>query len=163
MDSKNIKTFEMDIYSTVYTKRDLLLFYKEVDQLVDSIFKTDTDFSKSSSSILGKDKKQNVEEYLRANNIDFKNPVAIKETLLKIKKLGEAFPVVSLTLAFEPTEKILKDISFWFIKRLNTKVILDIDYERAFIGGALISYGGRYKDYSLREKIDKYFSSKYKI
>jgi F0F1-type ATP synthase delta subunit len=160
VDNKNINRIENDIYSTVYTRQDLVLFYKEMDQVINSIFKTQSSFSESSSAVLGMVKKEKIDNYLLEKKVDLNNPVKLKEALEKIKIIGKSFPVVNLTLAFEPTEKILKDVNIWFIKRLNTKVILEISLERKFIGGAYISLDGKYKDYSLEEKINKYFESK---
>lgn len=62
--------------------------------------------------------------------------------------------IIKLTLGFEPT--MVSIDKFWgkIVDALGRYVILDIDYQPKLLGGAFISYGGEYKDYSLRKLLD---------
>lgn len=148
------------LFDSIYTTSELQLFYKEIDQLVSVLFKESQPIEEIMQKLLSPEKKESLLAYLEKSNIDMKNPVMIQEELLKIKKLGNNLPVVHLTLAFEPTTLILKNINLWFLRRLQKKVLLDIVLERTVLGGAFISFDGLYKDYTLKTKIDAYFDKK---
>lgn len=146
-----------ELFSTVFTKQDFLLFYKEVDQIMTQMFTGSGNFEETVKSILSPEKNNSILEFLKQESVKMENPVDIKVALSKIQKLGDGLPIISLALAIEPTTSVIKNISFWFTKRLDRKVILDFKLERNFIGGAYISYNGLYKDYTLQTKIDTYF------
>lgn len=148
------------LFSTVYTKEDLLIFYKEIDQLIALLFTGPGELSEKMDQVVAADKKKSLLYYLGATNTRLDNLVDIKEALSKVERLGNALPVVTLELAFEPTESIIKTISYWFVKRIQTKVILDFTLERRIIGGAYVAVNGTYKDYTLQTKINKYFAVK---
>lgn len=156
----NSKLETNTLFDSIYTTSELQLFYKEIDQLVSILFKESQPIEEIMQKLLSPEKKESLLDYLEKSNIDMKNPVMIQEELLKIKKLGNNLPVVHLTLAFEPTTLILKNINLWFLRRLQKKVLLDIVLERIVLGGAFISYDGLYKDYTLKTKIDAYFDKK---
>lgn len=145
------------LFSTIYTKQDLLLFYKEVDQIMTNMFTEPENFEETASGILAPEKKTAVFNFLKQENVKMNNPVDIKVGLSKIKKIGDNLPIVSLRLAYEPTEAVIKTISSWFIKKLGQKVVIDFSLERSIIGGVYISYNGLYKDYTLKTKVEKYF------
>ncbi len=156
----NSKIETIELFNSIYTTAELQLFYKEVDQLVSLLFKGSQPVDEIMQDLLSPEKKENLLSYLQKSNIDLKNPVVLQEELLKIKKLGNNLPVIHLTLAFEPTTAILKNINLWFLRRLQKKVLLDIVLERTVLGGAFISFDGLYKDYTLKTKIDTYFDKK---
>lgn len=151
-------SLETDLFSSVYTERDLLLFYKEIDQIIADMFKGNNTFEQTLGNILSPKKKTSILSYLHHENVNLERLVDVKVALSKIQKLGNSLPVVSLTLAIEPTEKITEDISFWFTKRFGKKVLLSFSLERSMIGGAYVSFDGLYKDYTLKTKIEKYFN-----
>ena len=158
MDEKEVANNEVNsLFTTVYTRQDLLLFYKEIDQFIAELFKGDGTFEEKVNGYLPWDKKDSILEFLKTEKVRLDNPVEIKETMSKIQKLGDALPVVSLKLAFDPPENILKNLSSWFLRRMQRKVVFEIARERAIIGGVYISYNGLYKDYTLRTKMNTYF------
>lgn len=151
------------IFDTIYTFSELQLFYKEIDTIVSSLFKSEGQIEGAIHEIVSPEKAENILEYLHTLSVDLKNPVALQEALLKLKSTGNQIPVVHMTLAFEPTNTVLKSISLWFLRREQKKVILDLTLERQILGGAFISYDGLYKDYTLKTKLDKYFSKEREI
>lgn len=153
----NTNEQEMEIFDTIYSASELQLFYKEIDKIISSLFIGGSSIEDKMAAVISPEKKERVMSFLKATDANLSNPVEIQEALLKLKKMGETLPVVYLELAFEPTEQILKNISLWFLRRMNKKVILDTTLERQDIGGAYITFGGLYKDYTLKTKIDKYF------
>lgn len=146
-----------DVFNSIYSISELQLFYKEIDHIVSGLFSDSSPVSSVLENSLSPEKKEVVMQYLEQNHVDMNNPVLIQESLLKLKSEGNKIPVVNLTLAFEPTQAILKNINLWFLRRTQKKVLLNITLERSILGGAFISYDGRYKDYTVKTKLDKYF------
>lgn len=157
IDITHNKEFLASMFNTIYTKEDLVLFYKEIDQLMTLIFTGSGTVEEKMDQILSPDKKKSLLSYFQATHTRPENVVEVKEALSKVGKLGNLLPVISLALAFEPTESTIKTISNWFLRRLHTRVVLDIALERSVIGGAYISFNGTYRNYTLQTKIDKYF------
>ena len=62
--------------------------------------------------------------------------------------------VVKLTLAFEPTSISID--KFWskIVEITGRHVLLDIFYKPRILGGAHVSSGGEYKDFSLEKALD---------
>jgi F0F1-type ATP synthase delta subunit len=158
MNNKIQSINTQELFNTIYTKDELLLFYHEIDQLIADLFTGKQGVQEKMNELLSFEKKKNIMYYLTAMQINMGNIVMVKEALAKIQTLGNKIPVVTLQLAFEPTEPIIASFSFWFIKNFGTKVILDIHLERKIIGGALISLNGKYDDFTLETKIDTYFN-----
>lgn len=156
MNNKTVSQ-DVEIFDMIYSTSELQLFYKEVDKIISSLFTGSTTAEEKITAAVSPEKKDRIISFLKNSKVNLSNPVEIQEALLKLKKIGDSIPVVYLQLAFEPTEQILKNISLWFLRRTNKKVILNISLERQDIGGAYITFGGLYKDYTLRTKIDKYF------
>lgn len=82
-----------------------------------------------------------------------------KESYLKgLKKELEELEVVKLTLGFEPSIEVIENIHSWVWKNAGKTVVLDLSYNPAILGGAIIAYKGKYEDYSLRSKLRKIFT-----
>ena len=65
---------------------------------------------------------------------------------------------INITLAFDPTERIIDNIYAWVAKNVGQDVIISLAIEPRILGGAVLSYKGLYFDYSLSKKLDKAFS-----
>lgn len=81
----------------------------------------------------------------------------IREVLVDISKALDELPIVSLTLAFEPSGKMVEKIYSFLTTTLQKPIVADIKIEPLILGGAIVEYGGVYKDVSLKTKIDKTF------
>ncbi|MBP6913710.1 MAG: hypothetical protein KBC00_03810 [Candidatus Levybacteria bacterium] len=158
MNNKTQQINTLSLFNTIYTKDELVLFYHEVDQLIAEIFIGNQGLQEKMNQLLSFEKKKNIMYYLTTMQVNTENIVMVKEALSKIQFLGNQIPVVSLQLAFEPTEPIIESLSSWFVQNIKTKVILDIHLERKIIGGALISLNGIYDDFTLKTKIETYFN-----
>ena len=162
MDTKNkeINIDLQDFFSMIYTKNDLVLFYKEIDQVIAELFKSSEGTEHVLGETLSSEKKQKIMAFLKASGIELSDQVKVQEQLQIIKELGNLLPVVSLVLAFEPTAKNIRNISLWFNRSLDQKVLLDITLERTIIGGAHISFEGLYHDATLKTTINHLLDTK---
>ena len=63
----------------------------------------------------------------------------------KVTKL----PVLELTLAVDPSEKLLQDVQEWVAVNVHMKVLIETKVNSKLIGGLMISINGYYHDYSI--------------
>jgi F0F1-type ATP synthase delta subunit len=93
------------------------------------------------------------------NTINTGNKDNVRDFLQKITTVTTTIPTVELTLAFEPTEEILMNLSQWFMMQLKKQVLFAIKIDYSLIAGACISFSGKYKDYSLKPFFDNVAST----
>jgi F0F1-type ATP synthase delta subunit len=92
---------------------------------------------------------------LRDNNITSQSNNTLKDFLTKLQETTIALPLLSLTIAFEPTEETLKAFSEWFLLNVKKQVLFDIAVDPTLIGGATISYNGKHVNFSIKPTFDK--------
>lgn len=94
--------------------------------------------------------------YLEQKGLEPQGDSGQKSFIEEIIKYLKDLPKVKVTLAFEPddafTTRLCDDIS----AQTGNKAILDILVNYHIIGGALIEFNGKYKDYSLEPRVDEY-------
>lgn len=66
----------------------------------------------------------------------------------------EKIPTVKLTLATAPSALFLEKCLMQIESMTKTEKLLEINIDPKIIGGATIEYQGKYKDYSLRSKLN---------
>ncbi|HET9946440.1 MAG TPA: F0F1 ATP synthase subunit delta [Patescibacteria group bacterium] len=78
------------------------------------------------------------------------SPKALYEFLKTILSQIKTLPIVSLTLAIEPTHHMIDAIS----QAINQPSLIDIDVNPSLIGGAIVAYQGKYSDKSLKKTLE---------
>jgi hypothetical protein len=140
---------DFDITSVIQTRSQLELLAKETDILIDSLYRSgDQDFDHKLRSAVRISTAAMIGE-MQGSQSDMKRLLEdFKESLSN----AEYFQI---TLAFEPTQKFVGQIVSWVRENINSKAILDINYDSNLIGGAQLSYKGKYVDLSLRKKLSE--------
>jgi len=59
-----------------------------------------------------------------------------------------------MTLAYRPEKRILLQIQEWLKRELRNPPKLKIKVDPKIIGGAVIEFKGRYKDFSMRKMLE---------
>ena len=138
----------LEIIKTKDDARELLL---QIEDALNELYKHKKDGLSVIEDVFPYEKKEKMLALLAAQKVDVKNSIQVTEFFNQLQKTIQAIPVVSLTLAFEPKFSFIKKMSSWLVVRLKKTVLLDITVDRLLIGGAIVSSGGRYKDYSLKK------------
>lgn len=76
------------------------------------------------------------------------------DSAIKRENLAD-LPVLSMTLAFTPSRDFLTDIIKGLREQYENNLILDILVDENIIGGAVVTYKGQYRDYSLRKRLEE--------
>lgn len=149
---KNI--FE-DLIKRIVTKEELIILLEEINLLERLIFKNKG--APLSERARGKIREE-TRDYLKKLEKDrfFSNsPNEQFSFFEKIKKWLQEVPQVKLEIAFKPSEDFLLRIKGWFREENQQEVILDMVVNHQIVGGAVIEYQGRYRNFTLAKKIEE--------
>ena len=75
---------------------------------------------------------------------------------LRAKQKVKNVPSVRLIIAYEPSEDAIDRFYSFIVDACQRPVLLDIGYAPDIIGGAVVIYEGKYRDYSFKNIFIKY-------
>lgn len=140
------------------TKNQANNFVQGLNNILDQLYEVNFNIEKSLSNEFGLERKDKFMTMLRENNMNNTNLDGMKKFLQNMQETTRKLPTLTLTLAFEPNETILKTILQWFLFTLNKQVLLEIDVNKNIIAGATMNYNGKYKDFSVKPQLDQIIS-----
>ncbi len=149
----------IDLSDFFITKAQANDFATRLNAIVDMMYTTNFDLEKALMHELGIHKKDAFMKLLRENKMSDASHSAMQDFLKKMQETITSLPVVSLTIAFEPSEETLKALSQWFLTTRNKQVLFDILTDEKLIAGAIITSNGKFKDYSIRKDFDRIIRS----
>lgn len=149
----------MTIFDFVKTQDDVDSALENIRRLEEHLFEKrhekddvfevlDTDFNyKFSELLVDWFYKHNVTKNTRPTN------TMLQEALHSLKITLESVNSFRVTLAFIPTQKFISQMFQWVKTNLGENVVLDISHNEKMLGGAIVSYAGKYADYSLEKAL----------
>lgn len=81
------------------------------------------------------------------------NQIAIKRQIDYITTKLRLCKTVQITIAFQPDDDTVTLFSDWVKKNIKPDMLIDLQFDKTIVGGALIVAGGIYKDYSARKNL----------
>ncbi|MGI8420472.1 MAG: hypothetical protein ACR2LN_07590 [Candidatus Levyibacteriota bacterium] len=85
------------------------------------------------------------------------NQSAIKKAGEKLQEKLATCKTIQITLAFQPNETAIELFSDWVKKNVDGGTLIDLQFDKTIVGGALIVSSGIYKDYSVRKALSNRF------
>ncbi len=144
-----------EIFNYINTKFDLDMLNFEVGILRESIFKQgEGSFENVLITKVRPVVSAAVQKELKDQNIK------VDEYLNGLKKEIKKFELVTITLAYEPTNATFNNLGSWVRKNTFGLTVIDINYDPSIVAGAIIVFKGKYVDYSIRTQIKSLFESK---
>jgi F0F1-type ATP synthase delta subunit len=134
------------VLSSLKTRDDVEAVEEEIKKISKSLYEGDVN---SIQNVLKKDIRNFFSEIVRQEtNI---NDIKSVENYLRIleEKLKAIFDV-TIIVAFEPSGYAISKFYDLVQQNIKEKIVLDIEFDPHIIGGAIIIYKGKYKDYSLK-------------
>jgi hypothetical protein len=140
------------LLENIKTKREAERLLEEIEILRNGLFEAGGDAFKS----LLKNKvraitAENIRQVFAKEGIDK------RKYLDEIEELVMKMPNVSLILAFEPSEGAVERFYTRISEATGRQVLLDVVYEPQIIGGAVIIFNGRYRDFSFKKIFEAEF------
>jgi hypothetical protein len=140
---------DFNIASAVSTRNEVEILVSEIDILLDSLYRTG---------------EQNYDQILRSqirfNTATLFNQLSgsredIKRSLEEIKQKLLTVEYFRIVLAFEPTSKFMYQLAAKIRELFSPNAVLEIDYQSDLLGGAQMTWRGKYIDLSLRKQLQE--------
>lgn len=139
---------EKIVLDRLVTKKDVGDLLDTIDLLLNTLYQKDGDaFDKTLST--------SVDEWFSdiVRGLE-KNGLQKEDFLKSIGEMIKSLEEVKITIHEPPNERLKEAIKNWIDANLGTKVVADFEIKKSILGGAIISYKGKYVDYSLRKRLD---------
>lgn len=158
MNDENLIRY--DSLKSLKTTQEADSFAELIDSILPNLFKIkDSEFEDILSKTTGKSNSTLIKNLLEENKITQTDHTGIKRVLVQVRDIIKKFKVVKLTVAIDPTEQTISRISEWVYKNYGPGNLLDIETDESILGGAIVSIGGFYKDFSLKKAIGEVFTN----
>lgn len=146
--SNEVNQFD-GILKTLILKEDAEQFMDSIDQAIDMLFQSKAAFEDALGTIFSREHKKEILRLLDAQKIVTTQVTDVEAFFRDLKDRVSNIPVLQLTLAIHPSEKLLRNIQDWVEENVNMKVFMETKVNPKLIGGLMISINGYYHDYSL--------------
>ena len=144
-----------DFAEKIRTREELIFFLEEIARVRQIIFKDkEVSLSKKMEGKVSRELKKFLES-LEKEGVISGSRERQSAFLEKLEKELQSLPEIRLEIAFSPGDDFLNKISQWFEKELSQKIILDLTINPKVVGGAIIEYQGKWRDFSLAKEIDQ--------
>jgi len=150
-----------NILKDIKTVAELDNFLAEVENVLAGLFKVknksidlilDTTAGKSTAGI--------IKRLAEQNKIIPSDYPSLEKVLTGLKVDLKKIKILKISLAIDPSQEQIDHIFDWVKENLGKGIILDIDKDESILGGAIISFDGTYKDFSLRRTLEGIFQTK---
>jgi F0F1-type ATP synthase delta subunit len=141
---------QIDLSQFFITKSQATDFMRSLDSIIDQLYEVNFDINKTLADEFGIEKRDKFMELLRDSKMTNASNDTLKALLQNMQETVKKLPILSLSIAFEPTEAVLKSFLEWCLFTLNRQVIIDLEVDRNLIAGATINFNGKFKDYSIK-------------
>lgn len=142
----------------IKTTDDLVVLDEEIDMVLQSIYHTEIyDLEEILAKYVRVRVAVEIKKLINYNSIAGKDQT--RALLSDAYRTICALPILKLTMAFEPSESVIDNISNWARSNLQSGMLLDLSLDRSLLGGAQIVHEGKYYDYSLKKKIKEVFEN----
>jgi F0F1-type ATP synthase delta subunit len=140
----------IDLSSFFHTRDQANDFSIRLSTISEKIYQNNFDLDKTLSEQFGLKKKDALIAFLRTNKVNAQSPSELNSFFnTLIDKISE-LPVLSISIAFNPTEETLRMLSEWFLLNRKSQVLFEIIVNPDLIAGCTISFNGKYIDYSIK-------------
>jgi F0F1-type ATP synthase delta subunit len=145
----------LDLSDFFSTKAQSVDFSTRLSAVSQQVFATNFNLEATLIDQLGLQKKDKFITLLRDNSVKVESNSALQEFFGQIQTQISSLQVATITLAFEPDETALRDLSQWFFQNLNRQVLFEIQIDPDLIGGVAILYNGKYQDLSVKSRFSQ--------
>ena len=156
--NSNKKDRYLDILSSIKTDTDAVQFSSSLNKLAFSLYETRESINQKISRFLSNEQKDKIILYCKEHGINIDDLISFQKFISELDAAVKNLPKITLFLAYDPRDESVSIISDWFILNLKQKILLNIEVDKKIIGGAVIVYKGIYKNYSLKNKLDRMLS-----
>jgi F0F1-type ATP synthase delta subunit len=142
----------LDVSFFCKTKPQAIDFANRIASVMHELYSTSFNLDKTLMKSLGMQKKDKLLSLMRERGVVIDSRQSLKAFFEEIQSTVSKLSLLTLTVAFDPDETTLSSLSQWFLLNIKKQVLFEIVVKEELIGGALISYNGKFLDCSLKER-----------
>lgn len=143
-----------ELLKATSTKDEVEVLIGELNLLIDSLYSSEEGGFDHALAKIRNTTASVIETYFQVNT-DNDREGQLRDAVKKLKDLSE----LQLTVAYDPPRETLLKIVSWLRTNVADNVVLDIHISPSTIAGVVISYKGKYHDYSYKNKIEEYLQN----
>lgn len=135
---------------TTYHTREILI---AIDQLQTAFFQKKQSFLKTLEVEIPFPLSETLKKLAEDHQINLENAADTDMFFGDVREAIQQIPVLTLTLSFSPTMSMIDKIYGWLGLNAHNQIMLDFKVDESLIGGAQITFKGKYKDFSLKHEM----------
>jgi F0F1-type ATP synthase delta subunit len=148
----------LDLSDFFTTKAEAINFTSKLSTISQQVYATNFNLESALTDQFGLQKKDKFMSLLRNNEVKTESNTGLQDFFKGIGEQIASLPVATLTLAFEPDETVLHNLSQWFYQNINKQILFEIQIDPDLIAGVTILYNGKSQDFSVRQKFNQIVS-----
>lgn len=155
-----MNTYFTKILRHIKTTSDADTLLSQIDQVLENLYQvTSVSLNELLDQNLSTEVATEIKNAFHEHGLSWEHHEEVKSFFINLKLELAKCKVITLTLAYHPTEKHLKRLKMWTEKNLTTSFIFEIEHDESIIAGAIIILNGQYLDLSVKRKLDAYFAA----
>lgn len=147
------------LLDALITKEDVAKMQQSLDQVIEKIYSTKVDVNKMLAEVFPREIKAVIVDLAEKKGVSIKDPVAFQNVLTAVKEQIRKISLIEISVGGVVTEEFLYKMQRWFDENIDNKVIIQIKQDPSIIGGAVISYNGKFHDYTVNAEVEKLLST----
>ena len=128
---------------------------QNIDELKDSLYNKRVDLDKKMSELFSFELKEKIKAYSWQEQVNLNDPVSFGKFLNNLRGHIKNMPVVTVKIAFNPDEEIVKEITAWVVESYGKDILIDLQRDSGLIGGTVIEFNQQSLDFSLKKKLEE--------
>ena len=160
MDNLSYKSRLLSLLTTIDDLSDL---EDKIDRLSTLLGRIDTNFEPKIKEILDFNKFNAFLEDFQNLHLKPNSQTDLSNYIDFIKGKIQHLKFLKLTIAVNPSKELVDEIFYWINKNVGEDIILDLDIDKTIIAGGVVEFEGRFKDYSVKRKLDSFFTANPKL
>lgn len=145
------------------TTQEVDILLTKIDEMLEALFKLNqSSFTQIFAGELPTTLSKLIQESFLKENLSFQKPQELNQFLTRLKELLQTTTVMTITIAFSPSDEAISAISAKTKELYGLGTVLEINVQESILAGAMVIYGGKYLDYSLQTKLSTLFKTRSK-
>ena len=132
---------------------------EKIDELKESLYNKRIDLDKKMGELFSYELKEKIKAYSWQEQVNLNDPISFGKFLTNLRGHIKNMPVVTVKIAFNPDEEIVKEITAWFVENYGKDILVDLQSDPGLVGGTVVVFNQQSLDFSLKKKLEE----KYKI
>ena len=155
-----MNSYFQKILQKIRTTADAARLSEQIDTVLNDLFTlTNGNMANSIDENLSQELGSEIKSSFIEHGLSWEHHEEVKSYFLTLKEELSKCKVITLTLAYHPTEKQLKRLKNWTITQLEGNHIFEIEHDESILGGTIMIINGHYLDLSLKKKIEEHFKN----